>query len=136
MKSGKQRREEIMQRRRERAAKFVNFDPHVRRPRVPLGVLEADRELLARHNNTCGCLPLYYVDREFTCRDCGSHEVWTAKQQKWWYEVALGNINSTAVRCRPCRRADQARSADARRVSEEGMRRKLLAQAGKAGTDR
>jgi DNA-directed RNA polymerase subunit M/transcription elongation factor TFIIS len=133
MKSGKQRREEIMQRRRERAAKFVDFDPRVRRTCVPWGVVEADRDLLARHNNTYGLLPLYYVDREFTCRDCGSHEVWTAKQQKWWYEVALGNINSTAVRCRPCRRTEQARAAEARRVSEEGMKRKLLAQAGRAG---
>lgn len=136
MKSGKQRREEIMQHRRERAAKFVDFDPHVRHPRIPLGVLEVDRELLAGHNNTYGLLPLYYVDRAFTCRDCGSREVWTAKQQKWWYEVALGNINSTAVRCRPCRRAEQDRAADARRISEEGMKRKLLAQAGKAGTGR
>lgn len=133
MKSGKQRREEIKQRRRERAAKFVNFDPHVRRPRIPLGVVEADRELLARHNNTYGLLPLYYVDREFTCRDCGSHEVWTAKQQKWWHEVALGHIHSTAIRCRPCRKADQARVAEARRISEAGLLRKQQALTRKAG---
>lgn len=133
MKSGKQRREELKQRRRERAVKLAGFDPQARRALIPLGVLEADRDLLARHNNTCGLLPLYYVDREFTCRDCGSHEVWTAKQQKWWYEVALGNINSTAVRCWPCRRVEQARVTQARRVSEEGLKRKLEAQAGKAG---
>lgn len=133
MKSNKQRREELKQRRRERAAKLVNFDQQAQPARIPLGVVEADRDLLARHNNTYGLLPLYYVDREFTCRDCGSQEVWTAKQQKWWYEVALGNINSTAVRCRPCRRAEQARVAQARRVSEEGLKRKLEAQAGKTG---
>jgi len=31
--------------------------------------------------------------------------VWTAEQQKWWYEVAKGPIFSVAVRCRECRKA-------------------------------
>ena len=38
--------------------------------------------------------PVYYIDQEFICRDCGSNELWTATQQKWWYD---------AVRCRSCR---------------------------------
>ena len=40
----------------------------------------------------------------FRCRDCRKDEVWTACQQKWWYEVAKGYVYSTAVRCRACRR--------------------------------
>ena len=47
--------------------------------------------------------PLYYEDRKFTCRDCGAKEVWTAEQQRWWYEVWRGPIYATAVRCRACR---------------------------------
>lgn len=43
------------------------------------------------------------MDKPFICRDCGLSQVWIASQQKWWYEVAKGNINSTAVRCRSCR---------------------------------
>ena len=50
-----------------------------------------------------------YSDRPFRCRDCGKSEIWTARQQKWWYEVAKGYVYSTAVRCRACRRADRAR---------------------------
>jgi Probable zinc-ribbon domain len=46
----------------------------------------------------------HYSDRPFRCRDCGKDEVWTARQQKWWYEVAKGYVYSTAVRCRACRR--------------------------------
>ncbi|MGA3844764.1 zinc-ribbon domain-containing protein [Ralstonia nicotianae] len=46
----------------------------------------------------------YYVDLPFTCRDCASQEVWTAAQQKWWYEEAKGYVDSTAVRCLACRR--------------------------------
>ena len=47
----------------------------------------------------------YYEDKPFTCVDCGSSEVWTAGQQRWWYEVAGGVLESEAVRCRRCRRA-------------------------------
>jgi hypothetical protein len=45
----------------------------------------------------------YYVDRPFICRDCDEVQVWRAAQQKWWYEVAKGQVYSTAVRCRRCR---------------------------------
>lgn len=53
-------------------------------------------------NNSYGP-PTEYRDHEFTCCDCGNIETWTAKQQQWWYEVAKGNINSGAIRCRECR---------------------------------
>lgn len=46
----------------------------------------------------------FYVDVEFICRDCGANEVWTAAQQKWYYEVAKGSVYGRAVRCRECRR--------------------------------
>lgn len=55
-------------------------------------------------NNSYGP-PLFYEDCEFTCVGCGCQEVWTAEQQKWWYEVAKGSIYSRAVRCRACRQA-------------------------------
>ena len=38
--------------------------------------------------NNSYILKAYYVDEPFTCKDCGSSEVWTAKQQQWWFEVA------------------------------------------------
>jgi Probable zinc-ribbon domain len=113
VKSNKQRREEIKARRRERAALLHRLDPYVPLPKLLLGTVAADAAQLA-HNNTYGLLPLFYVDRAFACRDCGAHEVWTAKQQKWWYEVAKGNINSVAVRCRPCRAKERERVAEAR----------------------
>lgn len=63
----------------------------------------------------------YYVDKSFTCRDCGKAEVWTATQQKWWYEVAKGGLFTQALRCRPCRRRERERSNEARRVHLEGL---------------
>ncbi|BEP58265.1 zinc-ribbon domain-containing protein [Variovorax boronicumulans] len=105
MKSNKQRRAEIKAHRLERAARAVALQQRQADARLlrAEGMVAADTALLAAHNNTYGPLPTFYVDKAFTCRDCGAQEVWTAKQQKWWYEVALGSIHSTAVRCRACR---------------------------------
>lgn len=66
----------------------------------------------------------YYLDVEFCCEDCGVQEVWTATQQKWWYEVAKGFAYSTATRCRNCRRKERERRNEARRVHLEGLERK------------
>ncbi|CAN5664018.1 hypothetical protein BH09VER1_BH09VER1_00940 [soil metagenome] len=63
----------------------------------------------------------YYLDQPFACRDCGKAEVWTASQQKWWYEIAKGGVFTQPSRCRPCRRRERERSAEARRVHLEGL---------------
>lgn len=102
MKSNKQRRLEIKARRLRRAKKLA-IDTTESPDQLPLGAVLADHNEL-RHNDTYGLLPVFYVDRPFVCRDCGAEEVWTAKQQKWWYEIAKGHIDSCAVRCRSCRR--------------------------------
>lgn len=46
----------------------------------------------------------FYLDWKFACKDCGKVEIWTGRQQKWWYEVARGEVEQVAVRCRalPC----------------------------------
>lgn len=67
--------------------------------------------------------PLYYEDREFTCVDCGREEVWTAGQQKWWYEVAKGPIFSTAIRCRACRQRLRAAHRGTPRQDHASRRR-------------
>ena len=66
----------------------------------------------------------FYTDIPFTCQDCGKREVWTSRQQKWWYEVAKGYVFTVAIRCRPCRRKEAARSIESRRVHLEGLARK------------
>lgn len=112
MKSGRQRREEIRQKRLERAKRLeerLRASPHgVAWPGA--GVEEADQALLTRHN-PFSTVPAFHADKVFTCRDCGEEQVWTAKQQKWWYEERLAPIDSTAVRCLPCRRARRTQRA-------------------------
>ena len=111
MKSGKQRRLEIKEKRGLKARKLKAIDVYSYKTIIPKNALKADPTQLA-HNNTYGLLPLFYVDREFNCRDCGSDEIWTAKQQKWWYEIIKGHIDSTAVRCRRCRKALREQKAE------------------------
>ncbi len=101
MKSGKQRRPEIKDKRRKKAESF-NIDTTLVIRLLPKGAVRADHIELS-HNNAYGLLPLFYMDKAFVCRDCGSKELWTAKQQKWWYEIAKGDITTTTVRCRKCR---------------------------------
>ncbi|WP_087024014.1 zinc-ribbon domain-containing protein [Thaumasiovibrio subtropicus] len=124
MKSGKQRRVEIKERRRAKAKlnKGINrFDLRCK----PANAVMANLEAL-QHNARAAytSMPLFYVDRPFTCKDCGSHELWTAKQQKWWYEIAKGSIDSIAIRCRRCRKKEQLRKSEARRVHLEGVAKK------------
>ena len=121
-KSNKQRRAEIKGARRARAKQLADTR-NVYSNKVPPDAVAADWAEL-EHNNTYSQLPRFYLDKAFDCRDCGAQELWTAKQQKWWYEVAKGHIDSLAVRCRPCRKKEQARKAAARKTHLEGLARK------------
>jgi hypothetical protein len=48
--------------------------------------------------------PPYYRDIEFRCADCGKQSVWTADDQRHWYEQVHGSAYGTAKRCGECRR--------------------------------
>lgn len=71
-------------------------------PPSPGAIILADASLQAPNNSYSG--RSFYKDEPFVCVDCGKPEVWTARQQQWWYEVAKGSIYSTAKRCRECRK--------------------------------
>lgn len=127
MGSGRERRKQIKLRRIARAARRATLEQAARRRQ-----LEARRvvvnETALRPYNSYGAPQFvyrgYYVDTTFRCKDCGKQEVWTATQQKWWYEIAKGYVYSTATRCRTCRRKEQARRTEARRAHREGLSRK------------
>jgi len=125
MKSGKQRRLEIRNRRAKRGARLRERELQQKiRPleRAPVNV-----EALASYKSygtPAFVMRGYYQNIPFRCRGCGKDEIWTAMQQKWWYEVAKGYVYSTASLCRPCRKKEQARRTEARRVHLEGIERK------------
>ena len=60
-------------------------------------------ESKVRHHSLYFKIPSVYRDKKFNCRICDKEGIWTARQQKWWYEEAGGNLETTAVHCRECR---------------------------------
>ena len=69
-------------------------------------------------------IPDYSYDRWFDCQNCGTRELWTAKQQQRWYEEQGGEIETVAIHCNACRRKERLRRAEARKVHLEGLERK------------
>jgi hypothetical protein len=82
------------------AKRVAALPPEVQRTHP--AAIQADHSKLG-HINTYGALPDYYIDRPFTCRDCGKEEIWRAADQQWYYEEAKGHIDARAVRCHDCR---------------------------------
>ncbi|WP_299585313.1 zinc-ribbon domain-containing protein [uncultured Microbulbifer sp.] len=123
MKSGKQRRTEIKQARRKRIEKLNKGKilDQFSGP-IPNWAIAVDRAAIVHHSYYID-IPLYYLDREFQCKDCGSDEVWTAKQQKWWYEIAKGDFETSAVHCRPCRKKRNQSKAE-QKAHMEAMAKK------------
>jgi hypothetical protein len=125
MTSKKTKRKRLDEARLKRARASKGVDPFDAASDPPHGAVMADRNELL-HNNTYGPLPRFYVDKIVVCRNCGKEEVWPAARQKWWYEVAKGNINTDAVYCRNCRDKEKARKAEARKAHFEGLGKKKL----------
>ena len=132
MKSNKQRRAEIQAHRAERAARAHALKGGEARKEATAETAPCNPELLAPYNSY-GVPPYvergYYCDILFQCCDCQKQEIWRATQQKWWYEVAKGNVESRANRCNACRRTERERRAEARRVHQEGLAKKRAPRA-------
>jgi hypothetical protein len=114
MTSRKRKQQRLTEGQLRRAKQVAGVDPTNKDTKLPPGAVVADASQLA-HNNTYGPLPRFYVDKVVVCRECGKEEVWPADRQKWWYEVAKGNIHTQAVLCRSCRKTDRERKGEARR---------------------
>src|SRR4051812_23866080 len=120
MKSNRQRRAQLRLKKWKRAFKRGDYD----RPKPPPNSVVCNASSLApatSYSITDFWSRGYYLDKPFTCTDCGKQEVWTAAQQKWWYEVAKGDVQTTANRCRNCRRKERERKNEARRVHLDGL---------------
>lgn len=124
MKSGKQRRSEIIAERARRNVKRAAPAKAGESGGGASGSVPVNEAMLAPCNSY-GVPEFaqrgYYIDLPFRCIDCGKEEIWTAAQQKWWYEIAKGFVYSTAVRCRLCRRRKRSRHEEARRVHLAGI---------------
>jgi hypothetical protein len=133
VKSNKQRRAEILAHRRAIAEKRIAARGSDPRPlELTDGAVAPCNPALLAPYNSYGVPPFvargHYIDAAFQCSNCAKQEVWRATQQKWWYEVAKGNVESRAKLCNSCRRAERERKAQARQVHLEGVAKKLAAK--------
>lgn len=62
--------------------------------------------------------PYYYQDRPSRCRDCRVEFVFTAHEQKYWYETLMFPIRVDARRCADCRRKYRVTKARVSRLTE------------------
>ncbi len=127
VKSGKQRKKELAVARSQRKARERLAKVEAMRTQRPVESAPVNPELLAQYNSYGSPEFVrrgYYVDLPFTCSDCKAEQVWTATQQKWWYEVAKGYPYSGPKRCRECRRKVRETRAENARRSAEGRLRK------------
>ena len=125
--SGKQKSRQIKEKRAALREKAQKAEASELEERIKSEGVRVNVDALGPYNNfgppkfvELGC----YLDQPFTCKGCGKEEIWTGHQQKWWYEIAKGNVWSVAKHCRSCRRKEQARKRETRRVHQEGLAHK------------
>jgi len=121
MKSGKQRRQEILASRRQRAEKAAKENAIVSVSLRPTAQVAVNLSHLAPYNSygePAFVQRGWYEDQAFRCVDCGKDELWTAAQQQWWYETIQGHVYSSAIRCRVCRLAKRQRDGRAPKSNE------------------
>jgi hypothetical protein len=72
----------------------------VKRVEIPKGTLPADPDNQAHGHGYS--VKFYYKDIPYTCAGCGKKEVWTAEQQKKYFEIQKGNIYNAPKWCYDC----------------------------------
>src|SRR5258705_13351323 len=68
----------------------------------------AQRADISKQNYSV-CPRHWYVDATFLCRDCGNEFVFTANEQRFWYEEKRFWIDSLPRRCAACRKEQRTR---------------------------
>jgi len=83
-----------------RLAKLQKQGRLVKGVEVPENALPADPDTQNHHGGYSA--KFYYQDIHYTCAGCGKPEVWTAQQQKRYFEVQKGNIYNEPKWCHKC----------------------------------
>ena len=66
----------------------------------------AQRADISRQNYSV-CPRHWYVDATFACRDCAEEFVFSANEQRFWYEDRYFWIDSLPTRCISCRKGQR-----------------------------
>jgi hypothetical protein len=77
----------------------------------------AERADVSKQHYTM-CPRHWYVDATFICGDCDREFVFTAKEQRFWYEERGFFVDSLPKRCARCRKAQRTRVELRKRYDE------------------
>ncbi|MGH1366251.1 MAG: zinc-ribbon domain containing protein [Calditrichia bacterium] len=98
---------------------FPDYDPAYQPP-LPVGAIRGD---VSRQNYGLNCPQYYYIDIKKHCIQCRQEFLFSAKEQKFWYEKLKFYFESTAIRCMRCRK--QRRSGKMLRQQIAAINEKL-----------
>ena len=73
------------------------------RPALPPKAIYADIRK-QRYCPFCNTPKYFYLDEEKKCIQCGRNFIFSAQEQKYWYESLQFVLYSTAIRCKNCRK--------------------------------
>jgi hypothetical protein len=96
---------------------FGNTDPlkmplHLFHGAVSIDYATAVRADVTKQDYTV-CPRHWYIDATFKCRDCDEDFLFSAQEQRFWYEQRRFYVDSQPVRCPECRKKERARKAAA-----------------------
>ena len=85
---------------------------------VRMDYRKAERAEVEKQNYTV-CPRHWYVDATFVCRDCKEEFVFTASEQRFWYEERKFLPSVVPIRCVACRKKERKRKLDAQKPKKE-----------------
>ena len=91
----------IKRRREEKRIKKLSKEGRiVQGVEIPRGALPADPD--SQNHGGGYAVKFSYQDTDYVCAGCGKKNVWTAQQQKRYFEVQKGNIYNKPKWCHEC----------------------------------
>ena len=85
---------------------FGSTDPEKMPGYLFYDALEIDYSTAIRANvadqNCSVCPRHWYVDARFRCEECGADYLWSAQEQRTWFETYKFWVDSQPRLCRPC----------------------------------
>ena len=81
---------------------YWDYDPDYK-PSLPAGAVRGNIKSQS-FCRMCHVPRYFFVDEDKTCVQCGQAFVFSAKEQKFWYESLKFHFDSTAIRCPKCRK--------------------------------
>jgi len=96
---------------------FGNTDPKKMPQHFFLGAVSIDygtavRADISKQDYTV-CPRHWYSDAIFKCADCGNEFLFSAREQRYWYEERKFYVDSYPKCCPDCRKMERARRASA-----------------------